>query len=96
MFATPVYEGLARTQIRARLRDGVVEELVEPEYHANPIDPKGSLVTVHWGEAIEELIHAASGLTTIYMTVDRELGIDAAFIAAMISRKPVGEGAFDA
>lgn len=32
------------TQIKARIEDGVVRHLMEPEYHGNPVDPRGSLV----------------------------------------------------
>jgi SAM-dependent methyltransferase len=34
---------------RAVLSDGVVQYLAEPEYHGNPIDENGSLVTVDYG-----------------------------------------------
>lgn len=30
--------------VKARLSNGTVEHLAEPEYHGNPVDPKGSLV----------------------------------------------------
>jgi hypothetical protein len=32
------------SNIKARLVEGKIEYLAEPEYHGNPVDPKGSLV----------------------------------------------------
>jgi SAM-dependent methyltransferase len=88
VFTTPIYPDLGVTEMRAWLRDGEVEHLAEPEYHGNPIDPEGSLVTVHWGQDIGEVIAAASGLTTtIYLTADRRLGLDGEFLEVLVSRK---------
>jgi SAM-dependent methyltransferase len=89
VFTTPIYPDLAVTEIRARLRDGQVDHLAEPEYHGNPIDPEGSLVTVRWGQDIGEIVARSSGLmTTIYLTVDRQLGLDGEFLEVLVSRKP--------
>jgi SAM-dependent methyltransferase len=88
VFTTPIYPDLAVTEVRARLVEGEVEHLVEPEYHSNPIDPDGSLVTVHWGQDIGEIVAASSGLvTTIYVVVDRRLGLDGEFLEVLVSRK---------
>jgi hypothetical protein len=91
VFTTPIYPDLATSERRARSRDGEVEHLAEPEYHGNPIDPAGSLVTVHWGQDIGEIIARSSGLlTTIYVLVDRGLGIDGSFLEVLVSRKVAG------
>ena len=37
----PFHYGSGRSVTRARLRDGVVEHLMPPEYHGNPVDPSG-------------------------------------------------------
>lgn len=93
VFTTPVFAGQAETELRARMTDGVVEHLVEPEYHANPVDPEGSLVTVHWGQDIGELVLAWSGLlTTIHRIVDRGLGLDGEFLEVLVSRKSLRAG----
>lgn len=62
--------------------------LKEPEYHGNPIDPKGSPVTMHWGFDIVDHIKTASGMDTeiIYMD-DLHYGIRAEFIEVLVSRK---------
>jgi SAM-dependent methyltransferase len=44
MLSTFPFTFLPTGQVRARLSDGEIEYLCEPEYHINPIDPKGSLV----------------------------------------------------
>ena len=41
---------------RAELNQGIVEHLVEPQYHGNPIDEKGSLVTIDYGYDIHKEI----------------------------------------
>jgi len=60
----------------------------KPEYHGNPIDNEGSLVTMHWGYDITEYIMAVSGMySTIVMIDNIELGIRAEYIEVIVSRK---------
>lgn len=60
----------------------------EPEYHGNPIDTEGSLVTMHWGYDIAEFIMLSSGMySTIIMIDDVQLGIRAEYIEVIVSRK---------
>jgi len=60
----------------------------KPEYHGNPIDKKGSLVTMHWGYDIAEFIMLAAGTpTTVVMIDNLELGIRAEYIEVLVSRK---------
>jgi SAM-dependent methyltransferase len=74
---------------RARRRaDGSVENLLEPVYHGNPMDPNGSLVTVDWGYDIAAYWDAASGMTTTIWTIeDLGRGIQAEYIEVLVSRK---------
>ena len=59
-----------------------------PEYHANPVSDKGSLVTVRWGYDITNYVFKESGLFTEVFFVDAlELGIRAEYIEVLISRK---------
>ena len=55
---TPIYKNWVTSERRASLGvgDGQVILLAEPEYHGNPIDPKGSLVTFHYGYDLADLI----------------------------------------
>ncbi|MEO7308932.1 MAG: class I SAM-dependent methyltransferase [Chitinophagaceae bacterium] len=59
-----------------------------PEYHRNPVDPKGSPVTMHWGFDIVDHITAASGLSsTIESIDDLKFGIRSELIEVVVSRK---------
>lgn len=77
------------SQVRAkRPDDGEIEYLFPAEYHGNPIDNQGSLVTMHWGYDICESIQKASGLqTTIVFIDDLHHGIRAEYIEVLVSRK---------
>jgi SAM-dependent methyltransferase len=91
VFTTPVYPGLVKSETRARTRGGRTEFLAKPEYHGSLIDPNGSLVTVHWGQDIGEIIARSSGLTTTaYVIVDRGLGLDGEFLDVLVSSKGSG------
>lgn len=60
----------------------------EPEYHGNPVDAKGSLVTMHWGYDIARYISdTAHTPTTIIMIDDIDQGIRAEYIDVLVSRK---------
>ena len=77
------------TLVRAtRDTDGSIRHLAEPDYHGNPIDPKGSLVVTEWGADFCDFVYRCSGLTTTAIHIhDRWRGIDAKFIEVFISRK---------
>jgi len=63
----------------------------EPEYHGNPIDSKGSLVTMHWGYDITEYIMSVSAMhSTIVMIDNIDLGIRAEYNEVIVSRKISG------
>ncbi|MCI0716192.1 MAG: class I SAM-dependent methyltransferase [Chlorobi bacterium] len=68
--------------------DGEPYFLKTPEYHLNPIDPKGTPVTMHWGFDIVNFIRDNSGLeTTIEYIDDLNYGIRAEFIEVLVSIK---------
>ncbi|MDO8379265.1 class I SAM-dependent methyltransferase [Phenylobacterium sp.] len=85
----PIVNKAAPSVRRARRdRQGKVEHLMEPVYHANPIDVQGSLVTVDWGYDIADYLDEASGLsTTIWTLDDMSRGIRAEYIEVLVSRK---------
>ena len=88
VFTTPIYPQ-PKSEVRVISRNGRIEYLAEPEYHDNPIDLEGSLVTVRWGQDIGELIFEACGMiTTIHRTVDRSFGLDGEFLEVLVSRNP--------
>jgi hypothetical protein len=55
---TPIYKHLVQTEQKAILEhDGQITYLVEPEYHGNPTNGEGALVTFHYGYDLAELIN---------------------------------------
>jgi Methyltransferase domain len=78
-----------QTLVRAaRDNNGGICYYAEPDYHGNPIDPKGSLVVTEWGADFCDFIFRWSGLTTTVVHIcDRNQGIEAEFIEVFISRK---------
>ena len=89
IFTTPLVNFTKPTEIWAKRTDkGEIIHLQEPEYHGNPIDPKGSLVTYHFGYDICDLIFLSSGLyTTIVKIENLDLGISAEYIEVLVSKK---------
>jgi SAM-dependent methyltransferase len=68
--------------------NGNVTILHYPDYHGNPIDSQGSLVTMYWGYDICDYILKHSGLYTTIVYIDNiSLGIRAELIEVLISRK---------
>jgi SAM-dependent methyltransferase len=60
LFSVPFDAATIRNQVRARVdRDGTIEHLLAPEYHAHPRNPKGSLCFQRFGwEMFEQLRQA--------------------------------------
>jgi SAM-dependent methyltransferase len=88
VYTVPYYRG-KKTVVRARaMPDGQIEHLLESDYHANPIDPKGSLVITEWGDEICDFIFRSSGLTTsIFNFFDPRYGLEGEFLDVFVSRK---------
>lgn len=88
LFTVPIYKG-RETFIRAAAGAGGVEYLAEKQYHGNPVDAAGSLVTREWGDDLPEFIFRHGGMTTTIHTIrDRRLGLDGEFLEVCVSRKP--------
>jgi SAM-dependent methyltransferase len=89
IFSVPLINKHNKSEIWARL--GNNDELVfvnNPEYHGNPIDPKGSPVTMHWGFDIVDYIKKSSQLeTTIEHIDDLYHGVRAEYIEILVSKK---------
>jgi SAM-dependent methyltransferase len=68
---------------------GGIRHLQPPEYHGNPIDHSGSLVTVDWGFDIQRYIFDAGGLDTQIVALDDlDRGIRAQYIEVLVTMKP--------
>ena len=86
---TPIYKDLVASQRRAdRRADGSIHHLFEPEYHGNPIDDAGALVTFHFGYDLADLIAEWADFDVeIRRFNDRTHGIVAEFSDVIICRK---------
>jgi SAM-dependent methyltransferase len=89
VFTTPLVNKSKPTEARAlRQDDGSVELLTPPEYHGNPVDPDGSLVTWHFGYDLAARITEVAETPTIVFSLDRlDLGIRAEFMEVIASFK---------
>ncbi|MBC7284273.1 class I SAM-dependent methyltransferase [Hoeflea sp.] len=90
IFTVPLVSKWSPTSLRASLGpDGQVIHHMEPQYHGNPIDDAGSLMTINWGYDIAAFITEKAKTPTIIMQIDDiESGIRAEFIEVVVSRKP--------
>ena len=90
VFTVPIVNKDAPTKrrIAVNAKDDVTH-LEPPEYHGNPIDAKGSLVTTDWGYDICVFIAQSCGLETEMVRLD-DLGhgIRAEYIEVLVTRKP--------
>ncbi len=58
IFTAPTYAGKVKTERRARIHEDGSEEIIigKAEYHGNPVNEKGALVTFHYGYDLPNLI----------------------------------------
>lgn len=88
IFTTPKYKGLRKSQDRAIRRNGEIVHLAPPEYHGNPIDAAGSLVTVHYGDDICDIIWNETRCpTTIHVIMEEKTGTIAEFMEVFSTKK---------
>lgn len=84
----PLVNKFNPTQQWAELVDGEVKFFYAPDYHGNPIDPKGSPVFWHYGYDIASKFIEWSGMETIIVSnVIPELGIEAELLEVIVCRK---------
>jgi hypothetical protein len=89
IFTVPMVNKHAKTEVWAvKGEDGNPIFTQKAEYHGNPVDPKGSPVTMHWGFDIVDFINSKSKLkTTIEHIDDLHYGIRAEYIEVLVSQK---------
>jgi SAM-dependent methyltransferase len=77
LFAVPTIPVLPKTRRRALYSDNGVEHLINPpQFHANPVDPEGSLVTWDYGYDFPDLIRLWANFdVTVYRFSDAYHGI---------------------
>jgi SAM-dependent methyltransferase len=77
-----------RPSVKRAERDEAGETILhfEPEYHGNPVDPSGSLVTMHWGYDIAAFITETARCPSMIVQIDDiDRGIRAEFIEVVVS-----------
>lgn len=90
IFTVPLTRRDKPTVCRASLVDGQIHHHLPAQYHGNPIDPNGSLVTFSYGFDLAGLLADHSGLVTWIRDVDKiDLGIRADLNEVMICQKLV-------
>jgi SAM-dependent methyltransferase len=89
IFTVPIINKHKKTEVIAKIdENGEIFFSKNPEYHNNPVDSKGSLVTMHWGYDIIDYIKEKSGLDTLIEFIDNiDYGIRAEFIEVLVSQK---------
>ncbi|MDT0556027.1 class I SAM-dependent methyltransferase [Patiriisocius hiemis] len=89
IFSVPLINRFKPTQRWAKKgKNGEPIFLFEPEWHGNPIDQKGSPVTMHWGYDIVDFIeeHTGANCEILYYD-DLNYGIRAEFREIIIAKK---------
>jgi SAM-dependent methyltransferase len=89
IFSVPIINKFKKTQRWAEKgEDGNPIFLFEPEWHGNPIDKKGSPVTIHWGFDIVDFIKEKTGGNCWIEYLDNlEFGIRAEYIEIVVQKK---------
>jgi SAM-dependent methyltransferase len=89
IFTAPLVNKARATERRAaRESDGRIVHHFEPEYHGNPVDPRGSLVTMNWGYDISTRILRASAMNSVIVQIDDiDRGVRAEYIDVIVSMK---------
>lgn len=89
VFTVPLVRKNEASRPRAmRNGKGEVEYLFEAQYHGNPVDENGSLVTMDWGYDITSFISKVSGMPGHIVFIDDiDRGIRAELIDVVISFK---------
>ena len=89
IMTVPIVMKATESQRRARIdTGGKVNYIREAQYHGNPLDEKGSLVTIDWGYDMLDYLsyHSSLRCNMIYID-DLSRGIRAQFIEVIVCRK---------
>jgi Methyltransferase domain len=86
VWTVPQQHGLEVSRPRARRHVQSIEHLLPAEYHGDPVNKDGVLVTYDWGRDLAERVEFASGMaTTVFRIESRPLGILGEFIEVFVS-----------
>jgi len=79
IFTVPYNPRLERSITRARAIDGVVEHLLPPEFHGDPIRPKGALVFSDFGRDLIALLEGIGFQVVLHET--KRDGVNGGYVA---------------
>jgi SAM-dependent methyltransferase len=87
IFTAPLINKVKKSERWAsRSEDGKIIHHHPAEYHGNPVDSKGALVTMHWGYDIASYITQITNMPTVIIMIDNiDLGIRAEYIDVIVS-----------
>jgi hypothetical protein len=87
LFTVPLVNKWKPSTCRASQEaNGVVQYILPAQYHGNPVDENGSLVTFDWGYDIGEYISKHSAMSTVIVRLDNlHFGIRAEYIEVLAS-----------
>jgi SAM-dependent methyltransferase len=90
IFTVPLINKAQPTERWAAIdSSGTVQFLKTPEYHGNPVDSSGSLVTMHYGYDLAGVITTSTDCPTTIVQIDMmEFGIRAEYIEVLVMQKP--------
>jgi SAM-dependent methyltransferase len=89
IFTVPLVNKWSPSVCRAvRGVNGEIEHLLPAQYHGNPVDENGSLVTFDWGYDICQTIFNHSAMHTVILKIDNlHLGIQAEYLEVLTSNR---------
>jgi hypothetical protein len=88
LFTTPVYNDLDATVPRAALDGDRIIYHKDPEYHGNPINDEGSLVTFHYAKDLAKMLSMWTKFDVEMIDqTDFRLGIAGEFLHAFVCQK---------
>ena len=88
VWTAPQYRDLETSRSRVRRTTEGLEHLVPPEYHGDPVNPDGALVTYDWGRDLPDRVESASSMwTTVFRLESRPHGLLGEFLEVFVSHK---------
>jgi hypothetical protein len=89
IMTVPITRKMQPSRRRAELlANGEIRNVLEPQYHGNPLSKDGSLVTIDWGYDIVTYFQHHSGLSFLMLQSDNiDLGIKAELCEVLVGVK---------
>jgi hypothetical protein len=88
IFTVPLVEKNNPSYCKATISNNDVVHLYPPEYHGNPIDKNGSLVTWSWGfDIVDFIFKNNAGNSFIFNAFNKRLGIEGEFLEVCVTQK---------